>query len=853
MNIHDFELAESPVGGPKPTDGWIPVAVPGGVHEALLAAGRIDDPYRDDNESLVRWIEDRDWWYRGVLEVPAGLEADERLRLVFHGLDTVVDLWLNNEPLGHHENMFRPAEFDVTGLSVGRHELTLRFTPPLAGLKPPTSATEMGARLEGAFSELAPEPGDSADEGTGMISEALPLATLRRKATFSWGWDFGPRIPSVGIWLPVELIRERRAAISGHHVRTETITADGTATVRILVEVDSFASQGNLTARVALTSPSGSTHTGHIPVHDGRGSSLLIIPDAELWWTHDLGAPSLYDTVIELLDGAAVIDRCEDRIGLRTIEIDRTPDPEGGRFFRFVLNGEAVFARGAAWLPPSMFVGSVTDEHLHEMVNLARHGGMTMLRIWGGGVYEHDAFYAACDELGVMVWQDFAFACIDYPSEDPVLAREVALEAQHQVRRLRNRASMAVWAGNNEVQLIHGFAYQGYEPGNWGYHFFHDLLPETVAAHDGGTPYWPGSPWGEDTSEGWMAVNGVLDGDRHAWEVWHGFDFGAGGGDFPSVGDARHYRRYALDRGKFISEFGIHAAPERATLERWVQPEALAIHSAAFDARNKDHPKDKHDAVLEIITGLPTTLDEYVDFTMVSQAEGLKYGIEHYRRRQPHCSGTLVWQFNDVWPGFSWSVIDYDLVPKAGFYAAKRAFSPLLASFKLDGDRLELWLSNAGRATSTRLMVGVRSFDGTSIAGDEVEAQIGAGESRVVWSAVDVTSTNHFASVSGDGIPENRLLFSEVRDVPFGASTLHWSAEWTDFGEVALTVTSSGYTFFAHVPSPVPGLRFDDNYFDLPDGKSRTIRITGLPAGMELSSLAPVGYAGQDVTVVYSA
>ena len=281
--------------------------------------------------------------------------------------------------------------------------------------------------------------------------------------------------------------------------------------------------------------------------------------------------------------------------------------------------------------------------------------------------------FTHCDELGLLVWQDFAFACMDYPDDDPVLRAEVEQEAAHQVRRLRNHACLALWCGNNEVQMIHVMGYRDLAPGGWGSVFFDKVLPAARAAHGGGVPYWPGSPYGEsaDGEDAVAAINGVLDGDRHAWEVWHGLDFGAGGGEFASV-ESRHYRRYAADRGKFISEFGIHASPELATLQRWLPKDQLQVHSPGFDHHNKDHPKNKHDPVLEIVTGLPSSIEQYVDFTMISQAEGLKFGIEHYRRREPHCGGTLIWQFNDVWPGFSWSVIDYAGVPKAGYHYARR-------------------------------------------------------------------------------------------------------------------------------------------------------------------------------------
>lgn len=456
MTLTHFEVADSPAGGARPATGWIPAIVPGGVHESLLAAGRIEDPNTDRNEESVRWIEERDWWFRAVL-APIEAGPGERVLLVFDGLDTVVDLWLDGEPLGHHENMFRPAEFDVTGRS---GELLLRFSPPLAGLTAPRAATEMFARLGDVFAAIAPESGNEGEDesdregtGTGLMSDALPLSTLRRKATFSWGWDFGPRVPSIGIWRPVRLVHQRRAALTSHHVRVVALN-DGAARVAVTVEAEDFATDAALEIRATLTAPSGRKFALRLPVDSGVATGELEVPNVELWWTHDLGVPALHDVQIELFEGDDLLDARSDRVGLRTITIDRSPDEEGGRLFRFVLNGEPIFARGAAWLPPSMLVGSITAETRQELVHLARDGGMNMLRIWGGGIYEDDAFYAACDADGVLVWQDFAFACIDYPSENVALQQEVRLEAEYQVRRLRNRASLAVWSGNNEVQLI---------------------------------------------------------------------------------------------------------------------------------------------------------------------------------------------------------------------------------------------------------------------------------------------------------------------------------------------------------------------------------------------------------------
>ena len=843
MQVNGFELVGTGIGldpSALPADGWLPAVVPGGVHESLLAAGRIEDPYQDRNEGDVRWIEERDWWFRSSFAGPGELAEDERVRLVFLGLDTVADIWLNGLPLGHHENMFRPAEFDVTKRLRERNDLLLRFSPPLHGLTVPAPAAELQQRFAALFAGFIADD-EAAAETDGFMTETKALASQRRKAAFSWGWDFGPRVPSIGIWRPVELRAEKAAVLTGHHIHTHATGKDGSATVGVLVEADRFATDGQLTARVELTAPSGLRTTVDLPMSNGQARETITVPEAELWWTHDLGDPVLYDVTITLLAGGETLDRVTDRLGLRTIALDRGADPEGGHVFRFILNGVPVFARGAAWLPADMLVGSVTADRVQSLVALARDGGMNMLRVWGGGSYEQDAFYRACDQQGVLVWQDFMFACIDYQESDRALAAEVKLEAEYQVKRLRNHPSLALWCGNNEVQVIHGAAYQNYDPGDWGYDFFYRVLPEAVAEFDGQTPYWPGSPWGDDPHEGWAAANGVLDGDRHAWEVWHGVSFGPGARTYDNPGDARHYRRYADDKGKFISEFGIHAAPELATLRRYLPHDQLNIHSESFDHHNKDNPKNKHDAVLAIVTGLPETIEQYVDFTMISQAEGLKFGVEHYRRRAPHCNGTLAWQFNDVWPGFSWSVVDHDLVPKAGYHYLSRAFAPVLASFRRDGGTLELWLSNSGRtAVTTTAAIVIAGFDGTCHLRENITATVGPGESRAVWTAagLELAADRYAWTDSLDrAFPSNRLFFAEIKDVPFGEPKLDVTATRTGPGKAAVTITASGFAYFVHALTPLPGTRFDVNYLDLRDGESAVIELTGLPVEFDPASI----------------
>jgi len=797
---------------------WIPVAVPGGVHEALIAAGRIAHPYRGENERAAAWVEERDWWYRARFDAPV---EPGRTRLVFEGLDTVADVWLNGRLLGHHENAFRPAEFEV---ELDAHNtLLVRFSPPLLGLtlKPETerTLTRMG--------RLAALSGSKPSGEVSPMMATLPLATQRRKAAFSWGWDFGPNIPSIGIWRPVRVSVEPGPVISGHHLAVTELAEDhGSATVTATIEAPA-----GLLTRVTIVSPSGRSFVGT----STTGSAQIVIPNPELWWTHDLGAQPLHDVTIELLSDGQVADTVTDRMGLRTIVLDRSRDRLGkGRFFRFILNGMPLFARGANWLPASMFVGSVTPEQHRELVLRARQGNFTMLRVWGGGVYEQDSFYDACDELGVLVWQDFMFACMDYPSADPDLQREVALEAEYQVKRLRNRACLAIWVGNNEVQLIHAVSAFSVRKGSWGWHFFHDILPKAVSTHDGITPYWPGSPWGEG---GIFAVNGTRDGDRHTWEVWHGISvpgFSVGPRKHASVGDSRHYRRYAYDTGKFTSEFGIHAAPELSTLRRWID-EDIEVHSPVFDLHQKDIPKNKGDELLSVTTGMPESIEEYVAFTQAVQAEGMAFAIEHYRSRQPHSGGALIWQFNDVWPGFSWSLVDHDGIPKSAYYAAARASAPVALAFIEAPDRLELWLMNNGPvAVTVDLEVELGRFDGTERRTAAVTGAAGTASSALVWSGTPTRDGSHYAwasSPSGAVAPA-RKHFMEIGELRVGGSSLDVTVV-----EGGLRIRSTGYTYSVRIEQPRPGITLGDNCFDLRDGDERLISVSGIdPALLRVTS-----------------
>jgi beta-mannosidase len=475
-------------------------------------------------------------------------------------------------------------------------------------------------------------------------------------------------------------------------------------------------------------------------------------------------------------------------------------------------------------------VGAIEPQQYEMLLTTAHDGNMNMLRVWGGGIYEHDVFYDICDRLGLLIWQDFMFACAPYPESDATFNAEVASEAQYQVRRLRSHPCLALWCGNNENQWIadqHRWNHPG-EPVP-GALFYNHTLPAAVAAQDGFTPYWLGSPYGGND------YNSQEDGDRHNWDVWHGLAprrFGEPVRVDQSPAGVS-YRRYADDQGRFISEFGMHAAPMASTLRRVIPEDQLYHHSPSMDHHNKDNPKNKGDNLMLTVTGLPRDLAEYVDFSMVAQAEGLKFGVEHFRRRMPHCSGTLVWQLNDCWPVLSWSVVDYYGVPKAGYHYLKRAYAPLLASFKERADGgVELWLTNgSGMDVRDTLSVSLWDFDGTALWNASVSAQAPAGTSRLLrsWSSQELgAGADRFLAVASPigTVAPNRHFFVPIKDLQRVSPDVEVLIAATGERTLRIELSCRAFAYFVVIETPGGFAHLSDNYFDLYPGERYAVTLT---------------------------
>lgn len=812
--IKDFDAGAGEAAGAfaDPAEGWIAAEAPGDVYLALHAAGRIPDPFEDGGEEACAWVTDREWWWRTDFDAPV-LAAGQRLILTFEGLDTFADVWLNGERLARSDNMFRPLALDLTGKArPGVNRLAVAFTPPAYAMREASPPLWAGA-----------------------IGEALSKTkrNAMRKAQFGWGWDWGPSLPTVGVWKPVRLQVQSGATIADAAFTTRSLTADrGRAEVAVTVTVDAFAARGPLSVQVRLLAPDGAVAGERtLDVAGGALEAAFTLDQPRLWWTPDLGAADRYDLEITLSDGGEVIDRRALKVGVRTIAIDQSPDRDepGATFFRFRLNGVSIFARGACWIPADSFVARVDEPRYRDLLAKARAANMNMIRIWGGGVYEHDAFYDVCDELGLLVWQDFMFACAPYPEDDPAFVESVRGEVRDQIIRLRSHPSLAVWCGNNECQVIQSMVNMRTRkddptPGDL---YYEQIMPQLAAELDPNTPYWPGSPYGGPNAGSMIA------GDVHDWTVWHGVppipvDKPVGG--FSIAPEAVAYTRYAEDMARFVSEFGIQASPAMQTLLRALPPAEQAYGSEGLARRIKDHPKNKVDAMLVTVTGLPTDLQEYVDFTQITQAEGLKFGIEHFRRRTPHCSGALIWQLNDCWPGISWSVLDYYGVGKAGYFYTGRVFSPVMASFKPVGEgEFELWVTNDTMApVKGEAEVTFQAASGETHWTQLVNLDVGPTESRCVWRGAAAGGPADILWVRSreDAFPGNRWFFAPIKDLDRSAATApQVSVTAKDAHTVEVTIKAETPVWFVHALVADAGARFSDNYVDLMAGEARTLVI----------------------------
>jgi len=787
-------------------DGWIPIEAPGDVHSALIATGRLPDPYYSKNVLKCEWVERREWWYRREFELDAVPSAD-RVLLTFEGLDTFAAVYFNGEQVASSENMFVPLSVDITGrVKRGSNLIAVRFD---------STADRVEAQ-------------DWEPDWAAFYKPRV----WARKAQMSFGWDWGPRLATVGIWRPARITTHSIARILSVFAQPYQVS-EQRATLFVETEVEAFRGEQDLSVEVSL-SRNGERLTLPAPVERDRAVVRLDIEKPALWWTHDLGEPNLYQLEVGLKDGRQELDTWRDRIGIRSIELLQEPAKEPGcRSFTFCLNGVRVFARGANWIPCDNLIGSISADRRRDCIRLAREANMNMLRVWGGGIFEADEFYQTCDELGLLLWHDFLFSCAAYPDHDAGFMANVEREVTAQLKRLRNHPCIALWCGNNENEWIDDMIHWN-DPGRQlpGRRIYHELLPALCARLDPTRRYWPSSPYGGSDH------NSAEEGDRHNWSVWAGQVYPRRFGEEPRHDpspEAVAFKNYARDTARFVSEFGLHGSPPLETLSRNIPPGELTLDSDEFNFRIKDPDVERKNRLMASFTGIPDGLQEYADWSMLTQAEGLKFAIEHYRRRKFECSGSIFWQFNDCWPGISWSVLDYYLRPKAAYYYVRRAFAPVLLSFKEENEGLSLWLANDTlQEWQGTITVALCSFEGPVKWQREVGAAVPANASCCVSriSVGDLAAADpardFLLARSGPAI-SNRHFFRPHKDLVYPECSLEARAilleESGGLKKWLVRAKTDTFARFVVIEPPARADRLSDNYFDILPGEEHEVTL----------------------------
>lgn len=789
----------------------MPAEVPGCIHLDLQRAGIVPDPFNRLYERTVAWVDDTDWIYQTTFRLDSMPDGD----VYFHflGLDTIAEISLNGHDLGRTDNMFVDHEFDIRSLvQPGENTLAVSFR----------SARRVGRERLAEWAQRHEAPPVDA-----FLWDARSFV---RKAQYMFGWDWGPVLISCGIWRPIELVHVPIARILRWHY--DVSFDQRRAVVRIEVNVERAA--GAYDAPLSVLATIAGAEPAEVRVPAGAGELALAIEihlaNPRRWSPHD---PALYSLDLHMLSGQTEIDSRQARIGLRTIELLRKPDPDGnGEGFVFLINGEPLFCKGANWIPADSFPSRSYEDpgRLRPLLEAAREEGCNMLRVWGGGMYESDAFYDLCDELGILVWQDFPYACAYYP-DDALTLQSAGDEARKAVRRLRVHPSLALWCGNNENYPMFVDDWHGLKPPRFlGEAIYESVLPQIVAEENPATPYWPGSAYGGKDP------NSADYGDRHNWDVWHGE--GVEGGD---------WTHYTEDRSRFCSEFGFASSCGLAAWNSCLAPADRRPDSLAVRWHDKTlKPDEVYIGYIERHLPPVRSLVDLVYYSQINQAEAMRCGVEHYRRIKGRCWGTLIWQLNDCWPVQSWSMIDSLGERKAAHYAAKRFYAPVLLSAVRHPDLVEIHLtSDLGVPLSGEVVVRLVYFDGTVLREERTPVSLRgnatgiAGYLSLAGLGVDCRDIYvHAVLRSGDpSIDAEAVSFlAEPRDLRLPDPQIHVTINDSARGQ-AVTLEARRFAAYVWLTAPdLPGLHWSDNFFHLRAGESRTVIVT-LPDHADIRDL----------------
>lgn len=797
-------------------DNWAPATVPGCVHTDLLASKQIEDPLYRANEMQQQWIGKADWDYETTFEVTPATLQRQHLELVFKGLDTYADVTLNGQAILHTDNMFREWRAEVKPLlKAGGNRLLIHFRSPLNEVA--DLPKKYGYNLFAINDEQA----------MGIVGDKGPvLSPYTRKAPYHYGWDWGPRFVGAGIWQPVQLEGWDAAKITDFHVVQRQLSAQA-AQLSLVVAYDGAATaSGPATLVFETTGPGGQAgprleQAVTLQPNHHEVTADLRLDNPQRWFPAGYGAQPLYSFKAKLLQGGQPVGEARTRIGLRTLELHREKDGYG-KSFEFVVNGIPIFAKGVNWIPADIFQTRVTNPRYHKLLQAAKDCNMNMVRVWGGGIYENQYFYDTCDEMGLLVWQDFLFACSFYPG-DEAFNNNVRAELTYQVRRLRDHPSIAIWVGNNENEV----AWQQWGvPEKMGSHklevwsnylkLYRDLIPTVLKTEDPSRPYVSSSP----SSDFEDMAGSQVTGDMHYWDVW--------GGTAP-ISD------YEKQTPRFMSEYGFQSFPELKSVQQFTVPADHDIASPVMKEHQRSavgNPRLKEYLLRDYKE--PKDFASFLYVSQVLQAQAIKLAAEHLRRNRPRTMGSMYWQLDDCWGVASWSSIDYYGRWKALQYYAKRFYAPVLVSPHEEGDNVRIYVvSDQLAATPATLQVRLLDFSGKVLYKQSAALQVEPLTSKVyldipkakLLKGQDLKKVVLSCELQAGGttLSTNTHYFALPKEMALPKAGI--ATTWQQASDSTYQVTLKSKTLAREVNLSLAegdGF-FGDNYFDLLPGETKVL------------------------------
>ena len=766
---------------------WMPASVPGTVQADLLNLGKIPHPFKLNNEDSIQWISERNWIYKKQFSVSEEQLLKTKHFLQFDGLDTYASVFLNDSLLINTNNAFRTWEVDISDALQLENELKIMF-----------QSTDSIEAAEAA-----------------KLQYSLPEAprVFTRKPQFQYGWDWGPTIKTIGIFRDIKLQSYTAARLKDVFFQTKSISYS-LAILNAIIEIETPMYNEVSLEIENKTTGDISNFSFEIDKNKTEYTFPMTIKNPKLWWTHNLGTPFLYDFEIRLKQDRNTLDAVSKKIGLRTIELINEKDVQGESFY-FKLNGKSVYMKGANYIPQNIFLPEITSEMRTQLLNDAVEANMNMLRVWGGGIYEEDEFYSLCDEKGILVWQDFMFACAMYPG-DPEFLENVKQEAIENVKRLRQHPSIALWCGNNENS--EGWYRWGWKDGKteaqqqeiWeGYYaVFNHILPKVIDSLQPSVSYWESSP-----KYGRGDKRYQFEGDAHDWWVWH---------------DGYPFEHFEEEVPRFMSEFGFQSFPSIEAIQYFTEQDSIDISHPSF----KTHQKHARGFSLireymERDFPVPTEAEDYVYVSQLLQAHGITKGIHAHRRAKPYNMGTLYWQLNDCWPVVSWSSIDGLGNWKALHFKAKKAFENVLISTEEKEDVVEIFVVNDTFSEIKGTMnLTLMDFNGAIISEEKKEVISTADSSEIVYlyNLKDIIFDTSNTVL--------KITFGETQQLHYFEKSKNLSLEKSEIvSEIVKNKESFLITLLSETLQKDVFLSFNkkgklsDNYFDLLPNESKTVQF----------------------------